>query len=116
MRANGVAIVAILGLTALAGCASKPVADKPSDTAVRCMAYLGLEKQAGRGDTPLLERASASWKTIALVTMSGKQVDVYYANAVAVYGAQPASQVSAEAERCLKRAPRNLPSKSQKKI
>jgi len=111
-------IAAIIGLAALAGCASKPKveAEKPSDTAVKCMAYLGLEKQAGRGDAAKLDHASANWKTIALVTMSGNQVDQYYANSIAVYGSQPAEQQQAEAARCLKRAPKNLPSKPLPKI
>jgi hypothetical protein len=118
MRANGVAIVAIIGVAVLAGCASKPkpAVEKPSDTAVKCMAYLGLELQAGRGTAADLDHASANWKTIALVTMTATQIDAYYASSIAVYGAQPVDQIKAEAGRCLKRAPKNRPLKAQKKI
>lgn len=116
MRANSMRSAAILVLAMLAGCASKPKPqpEKPSDTAVKCMAYLGLEKQAGRGDAAKLDHASTNWKTIALVTLGAKQIDAYFANSIAVYGAQPVDQIKAEADRCLKRAPKNLPAKPQK--
>jgi hypothetical protein len=118
MRAYRIGVAAIAGLALLCGCASKPKpdAEKPSDLSVRCMAYLGLEKQAGRGDAARLDRASASWRTIALVTMSGPQVDQYYANSIAAYGAQPADKIQGEAATCLKRAPKNKPMRVRKKI
>jgi hypothetical protein len=118
MRANGEAIAAIIGLAVLAGCAlqPKPTMSKPSDTAVKCLAYLGLERQAGRGALAELDHASANWRTIALVTMTASQIDAYYASSVAVYGVQPVDRIKAEADRCLKRAPKNLPAKAQKKL
>lgn len=105
------AFVLAAGLAGLAACASKPPAEKPSDEAVKCMAYLGLQKAAAPADAARLDAASANWKTIALVTMSGNQVDQYYANSIAAYGGQPADQIRAAADRCLRRKPGNKPLK-----
>lgn len=102
-------IALVLALAAV-GCASPP-RDKPSDQAVECMAYLGLQSRVSADEAARLSPAIANWRTIALVTMTGPQVDAYYNVSFAAYQDQPPNAIRETAERCFKRAPKNKPSR-----